>query len=51
MMNYSITSPDFPRKWMGESEKLAANMFDMACENVPFVVYIEFFVCPTWRRR
>lgn len=38
---FSVTASDLVSKWMGESEKLVANLFQLAREKAPSIVFLD----------
>jgi len=38
---FSVAASDLVSKWMGESEKLVSNLFEMARKNTPSIVFLD----------
>lgn len=38
---FSVKASDLVSKWMGESEKLVSNLFEMARTNTPSIVFLD----------
>ena len=45
---FTVSSSDLVSKWMGESEKLVSQLFSLAREHSPAIVFIDEVCLHSW---